>query len=62
VEFTPDAEVHAELTRLVELERECCPFLDLQIEQSADALVLRASGPPEAQQILQDLLSPPTLP
>ena len=60
MEFPPDAEIRDELTRLVQLERECCPFLDLNIEENGDqGVVLTAGAPPEAEPILQDLLKPP---
>jgi hypothetical protein len=62
VEFRPDPEILDELTRLVALERECCPFLEFQIEESGSALVLTASSPPEAEPILQDLLRSAKLP
>jgi hypothetical protein len=57
VEFPPDPYLRAELVRLVELERECCPFFDLQIEHRGRALVLKASAPPEAEPLLRELLS-----
>jgi hypothetical protein len=57
VEFRPDVEVQAELARLVELERACCPFLELTIDDEGGALGLTVTGPPEAAPIVEGLLS-----
>ena len=56
VELTGD--VRSELIRLVELERECCPFLELVVEESAaGGLVLTATAPPDAEALVDELLS-----
>jgi hypothetical protein len=46
--FPSDAEVARELGALVAAERACCPFLHLDVERFADALILDVSGPPQA--------------
>jgi MerR family transcriptional regulator, copper efflux regulator len=46
------AAIEAELRHLVELEAECCPFLDLRIERVGAAIELEVSGPPEAADIV----------
>ena len=38
--------------RVVELERACCPFLDIHVERRAGRLVVRIDGPPEAGPVL----------
>ena len=40
------------LARVVELERACCPFLDLAVERDAGRLVVRIEGPPEATAVI----------
>jgi hypothetical protein len=37
--------VEAELRRLVELERACCPFLAFSVESATDELLLSVRGP-----------------
>ena len=40
------------LERLIELERACCPFLELELEREHRRLVLRIDGPPEAGPVI----------
>ena len=40
------------LARVVELERACCPFLDLAVERDAGRLLVRIEGPPEAAALI----------
>ena len=40
------------LARVLELERACCPFLDLAVERDAGRLVVRVDGPPEATAVI----------
>ena len=47
----------AELERLVELERDCCAFLDFAVEPDGSEVVLRVSGPPEAAPTLDGFRS-----
>ena len=40
------------LARLVELERACCPFLDIAVEREPGRLLVRIGGPPEASGVI----------
>ena len=40
------------VARVVELERECCPFLQIALEREAGHLDLRIEGPPEAAPVI----------
>jgi hypothetical protein len=51
------AAIEAELRDLVALEAECCPFLDLQVERVDAETWLEISGPPEAAQVIDELVS-----
>ena len=51
-------EVEAKLRELIVLEAECCPFLDFELAEEGDEVVLKVSGPPEAAGVV-DLFSPP---
>jgi len=42
--FRSDPETRRRLEDLVAAESECCPFLDLQLSQEGDELVLRMGG------------------
>jgi hypothetical protein len=44
--------VRGELEELVRLERECCPFLDMRVDDVDSEVVLDVSGPPEAAEII----------
>lgn len=57
IELHSDESVRSELARLVQLERVCCPFLDFAIEESDGKLILTVAAPPEAEPLVQDLLS-----
>lgn len=46
-----------ELGRLVAAESECCPFLDLSLEQRGGVVELTIKGPPEARLTVQDLVA-----
>jgi hypothetical protein len=54
--FNPTSEVLAKLVRLVDLERQCCPFLTFRITVPPDrrALCLDITGPPDAKPIIAD--------
>jgi hypothetical protein len=54
--FEPTSEVLAQLTRLVDLERQCCPFLTFGIIIEAGNLPIRLeiTGPPEAKAVIAD--------
>jgi MerR family transcriptional regulator, copper efflux regulator len=57
IELRSDDDVRADLIRLVGLERECCPFLDLTIDDAGGELALTVTAPPEAQPVVEELLS-----
>jgi hypothetical protein len=54
--FRPGTETLAQLARLIDLERRCCPFLTFRIAvESDDQSSLEITGPPEARMIIADL-------
>jgi hypothetical protein len=56
--FKPTSDVLAHLSRLVDLERQCCQFLTFRIvvEAGSQPFCLEVTGPPEAKAIIADLL------
>jgi hypothetical protein len=54
--FEPTSEVLAHLSRLVDLERQCCQFLTFRIvvEAGNQPICLEVTGPPEAKAIIAD--------
>ena len=54
--FEPTSEVLTQLVRLVDLERQCCPFLTFKIiiESGNQPIRLEITGPPEAEPIIAD--------
>jgi hypothetical protein len=54
--FEPTSEVLAHLSRLVDLERQCCQFLTFRIVVGAgnQPICLEVTGPPEAKAIIAD--------
>lgn len=54
--FDPTSEVLAQVGRLVDLERQCCPFLAFRIivEAGNQPLCLEVTGPLEAKAIIAD--------
>jgi hypothetical protein len=53
--FDPSAELA--LRELVTLERQCCPFLALNLHRAEDGLELIVTGPDEAAPIIAGLFS-----
>jgi hypothetical protein len=55
--FAPRSEVLMQLSRLVDLERQCCRFLTYRIvvEAGEQPIRLEITGPPEANPIIADL-------
>lgn len=51
--FRPDA--RDRLAAFVAAEAECCAFLDLELRDDPDAVVLRIDGPDGAETIVHDL-------
>ena len=54
--FEPTSELLARLAQLVELERQCCPFLTFKITVPSDnqPISLEITGPPEARPLIAD--------
>ena len=52
----PLGDTLAELTNLIQLEHQCCPFLTftLTIESGADSVALALTGPPGTKQFLAE--------
>jgi hypothetical protein len=55
-EFASNSTTLSEVSRMVELERQCCTFLNFDLTQIAKTIRLDVSGPPEALAIVKDLL------
>jgi hypothetical protein len=55
--FDPTSEVLDQLGRLVDAERQCCPFLTFRIvvEAGNQPFCLEITGPPEAKATIADL-------
>ena len=47
--------VAGELDRILAVERNCCPFFDLQVSREDGDLVLRIGAPPEAAELARDV-------
>jgi hypothetical protein len=58
--FAPASEVLVQLSRLVDLERQCCRFLTFKIvvEAGEQPIRLEVTGPPEAMPMIKDLFGP----
>jgi hypothetical protein len=54
--FQPTSEVLVQLARLIDLERQCCPFLTFKIlvEAGGKPVCLEITGPSEAKAIIAD--------
>ncbi len=54
--FQPTSEVLAHLSWLVDLERQCCPFLTFRIvvEAGNQPICLEVTGPTEAKEVIAD--------
>src|ERR1043166_8928947 len=54
--FEASGDVLARLAYLVDLERQCCPFLTFKIVVEPNApIALEITGPPEARDLITDL-------
>jgi hypothetical protein len=66
--FRRDEETRRQLQQIVEAESRCCPFLDFQIGERPDELLLTIDAPNEARAVADELASafsssrPPPLP
>ena len=58
--FTASEDLLASLSRVVELERACCPFLTFGLSEDADArlVTLSVTGPPGTSEFLTALFTP----
>jgi hypothetical protein len=50
--YRADPAVERELEELIDLEAQCCAFLDFSLTHGGDRLTLEVSGPPEAGEIV----------
>lgn len=48
----------ADVRRYIELESQCCAFLSLAASFGDDAVVLRVTGRPDAQQVIESIFQP----
>lgn len=53
--FHPDPSTRRRLEQIVAAESECCAFLDLDLRQEGDELVLTISAPADAALVAADL-------
>ena len=51
--YRAERSVERELRELIELEAECCPFLEFELSSSDGALLLDIRGPAEAAEIIE---------
>ena len=58
--FVQRSEVLPQISRLVDLERQCCRFLTfiIIVEAGEQPIRLEVKGPPEATRIIKDLFGP----
>ena len=58
--FPPSSDVLSQLSRLVDLERQCCRFLTFRIvvEAGEQSIRLEVTGPPEARPMIEDFFGP----
>jgi hypothetical protein len=53
--FTPSPDIYSQLSKLVELESQCCQFLTFKlIVAPQQPITLEVSGPPEAKVVIAD--------
>ena len=55
--FTPDPDVEADLRRFAVDEKRCCQFWGFEVVATAAELTLRWDGPPDAGDLLDQLLA-----
>lgn len=58
VEVRFRAEAWDDVLRYVEVESQCCPFLDLSAAKQDDAVVLSVTGRPEAHDVIAQIFAP----
>lgn len=59
--FAPTSATLTQIIRLVDLERQCCAFLNFNIIATADnqGACLEVTGPPQAKSVIADLFGAP---
>jgi hypothetical protein len=62
VRVTFTAESWEPVARYIEVESQCCPFLDLSAERRAGGVLLSVTGRPEAQDLIRAIFVPPERP
>ena len=50
--YRADPAVEQELKELIDLEAQCCAFLDFDLTHGDDRLTLEVSGPPDAGEVV----------
>jgi len=55
IEMTFKPQAWDDVRRYIEVESQCCPFLDLSATQNDDAVILRVTGRPEAQAVIDEI-------
>lgn len=54
IELSEAPGLRERLARAIELERACCPFLEIAFEDADRRVVLRIAGPAEAAPVIDD--------
>ena len=53
--FMPGAELREDIELLIELEAECCAFLNFDLSESEDKLILLVTGPVSAKTLIAEV-------
>lgn len=53
--FNADEEIRRRLERIVAAESQCCPFLELRLEEQGDELQLTLAAPEDGQAVADEL-------
>jgi hypothetical protein len=56
VDFRGDMETKSRLERIVDAERECCPFLELALSDHGSKLAVSIGGPEGAEPVIQEIV------
>lgn len=54
-EFANHATVSRDIRRMVELEQQCCRFLNFKVSENEKTIRLEVTGQPEALAVIEDL-------
>jgi hypothetical protein len=60
--FRNEPIVRREIETLIDLERQCCGFLDFELVEDSERLDLTITGPPEARAVLDQMASAVSMP